>query len=321
MPTTQVTAGDLITAELMNEILARLANHDALLGQFGGAGTGTVTVPSLFGRSLSNAQATLTSPAQQLNLGSVIDADGVIINPAAQGAGARTVVGQNPPAGTRAAPLTSVDLLVSASGSAGGPSVPVLPIINQIVPTSAAVNSQITIFGANFAASPAGNTVRFNNVPGVVSALSNSQQLFVTVPPGIPNAPSAPGNPALNGVEVSVTSSGNTTATPGTISVTAPVPSQPTVTATVPAPPSLVVVNNTITITGTNFSATQAQNSVTIGGVNAPIVNSNTTQIVATAPLVSGLPSVGSIRTNVPLIVTVNGTSSLPFLINMTRTS
>lgn len=321
MPTTQVTAGDLITAELMNEILTRLANHDALIGQLGGAGSGAIVVPSLFGRSLGNAQSTLTAPSQQLNLGSVIDADGVIINPAAQGMGARIVVGQNPTAGTRVAQLTSVDLLVSGSGTGGGPGVPVLPIINQIVPSSAPVNSQITIFGSNFASSPAGNTVRFNDVPGTVSPLSNSQQLFVTVPPGIPNAPTAPGNPALNGVAVNVTSNGNATAQSGTISVTAPVPSQPTVTATVPAPPSLVIVGNSITITGTNFSSTQAQNSVTIGGVNAPVVSSNTTQIVATVPLVSGLPSVGSIRTNVPLIVTVNGTSSLPFLINMTRTS
>lgn len=319
MPNTNhVNPGDLITAQLMNEILQRLANLDALVGQAGGSGSATVTVPVLYGRTLTDVQSILASPAQQLNLGSILDAGGNAVNPNAQGSGNRIVIGQMPQPGTRVAPQSSVDLLLAAPQSSG-PSQPSLPIVNQITPSSAPVGSQITIFGSNFAPLHTANTVRFNGVTGNVQSTSNTQQLFVLVPAGIPNAPNAPGGPALTGVQVTVTTSAGTSATPGVITVTAPVPSAPTITGTNPQPPQSAIVGQSLTITGTNFSTTPSQNAVTIAGTPAPVTSATPTQLVVTVPMISGLNNIGDTRNNVPVVVTVNAVASPSRSINVTR--
>lgn len=317
MPTTtQVTTGDLITAELMNEILSRLASHDALIGQMGGAGSTTVVVPTVYGRTLTDARTILLAPSQQLGLGTLIDTDGNFVDPNAQGAGLRMVVGQTPQPGTRVAPQSSVDLLIAATASSGGANQPAPPTVSQITPTSQAVNGTITILGSNFAPLHTANTVRFNGVAGtVLAANSNPQQLSVVIPASIPNAPTAPGMPALPNVEVTVTTSAGT-ATASPITVTAPVPSTPTISDVAPKP---AIVGNTLVISGTNFGSSPAQINVTIGGVAATVGGVTASTINVTVPMISGLNSVPSTRNNVPLVVTASGVASNPFSITVTR--
>ncbi|HYI13092.1 MAG TPA: IPT/TIG domain-containing protein [Thermoanaerobaculia bacterium] len=319
MTTTQVNAGDLITAELMNEILTRLGQHDALLGQIGGAGPQTIVVPAVYGRTLTDARAIITAPTAQLAFGSVIDAAGNVVNPNLSQSLLLPVISQMPPAGTRVAPQTSVDLLVAAT-SPSGPSQP-LPSVNSITQSSAPVNSEIDIFGANFASLFSLNTVRFNGQPGTVSATSNTQHLIVRVPATIPGAPNAPGGQPLAGVAVSVATPAGTAASSPTITVTAPVPTAPTITATNPAPPNPAIVTGSLVITGTNFSATQGQNSVTIDGLNAPVTLAGPTSLTVTVPLISGLNTIPSTRNNVPVVVRVSAIASNTATINVTRLS
>jgi IPT/TIG domain len=321
MPTTQVTAGDLITAELMNEILARLANHDALLGQFGGAGTGTVAVPSVFGRTLTDARAIITAPTAQLVFGAVIDTQGNVVNPNLSQSLLLPVLGQTPAAGSRVAPQTAVDLLVAGAQSGGGPSTPALPSINTITQSSAAVGSEIDVFGANFNALPSLNTVRFNGQLGTVSLTSNTEHLIVRVPNTIPGAPQNPGNPPLANVVVSVATPAGPAPTTRTITVTAPVPSTPQISGTAPAPPNPAIVGNALIINGSNFGSSNAQNTVTLGGTPCNVTNSSPTSLTVTVPLLSGLNSVPSTRTNVPLVVVVAGNTSNTFSITVTRLS
>lgn len=318
MPTTQVTAGDLITAELMNEILARLANHDALIGQ--GAGAGTIVVPSVFGRTLTDARAIITAPTAQLVFGAVIDTQGNVVNPNLSQSLLLAVLAQTPSAGSRVAPQTAVDLLVAAA-SAGGPSAPVLPSISTITQSSAAVGSEIDIFGANFNALPSLNTVRFNGQPGTVSLTSNTEHLIVAVPNTIPGAPQNPGNPSLPGVVVSVATPAGPAPTTRTITVTAPVPSTPQISGTTPAPPNPAIVNGTLVINGSNFSATALQNTVTLSGTPCTVTNASPTSLTVTVPLIAGLNSIPSTRTNVPLVVVVAGNTSNTFSITVTRLS
>ncbi|HEX6096512.1 MAG TPA: IPT/TIG domain-containing protein [Thermoanaerobaculia bacterium] len=317
MPTTQVSAGDLITAELMNEILARLANHDALIGQ--GAGAGTILVPSVFGRTLSEARTIITAPTAQLVFGAVIDTQGQVINPNLSQSLLLPVLSQTPSAGSRVAPQTVVDLLVA--GQSGGPSTPTLPSISTITQSSAAVGSQIDIFGSNFNALPSLNTVRFNGQPGTVSLTSNTEHLIVTVPNTIPGAPQSPGNPPLSNVTVSVATPAGQAPTTGTITVTAPVPSAPQISGTAPAPPNPAIVGSSLVINGANFSSTNAQNNVTLDGVPCGVTNASQSSLTVTVPLINGLNSIPSTRTNVPLIVAVAGTNSNIFSISVTRLS
>ena len=318
MPTTtQVTPGDLITAELMNEILSRLASHDVLIGQMGGAGSTTVVVPTVYGRTLTDARTILVAPSQQLGVGTLIDTDGNFVNPNAQGAGLRMVVGQTPQPGTRVAPQSSVDLLIAAVAGSGGSNQPSSPSISQITPGSQAVNGTVTIFGSNFAPLHTANNVRFNGVSGtVLAANSNTQQLSVVIPSGVPNAPSTPGMPALANVQVSVTTSAGTGTAPNPITITAPVPSTPTISEALPQP---AVVGNPLVITGTNFGSSPAQITVTIGGVAAAVTGVTTSTINVTVPMISGLNNIPSTRSNVPLVVTASGVASNAFPITVAR--
>ncbi len=318
--TPQVSPGDLITANLWNQILNRLDLIDATIGSLGGVGSLTIVVPIVYGRTLADARSILTAPAQQLNLGSVLDTKGTVVSPNAPGSASLVVIAEMPPAGTRVAPNTSIDLLVAAQGSGGGGPQP-LPVINLILPASAPVGSQVTINGANFAVLNTANTVRFDTQTAVVSPLSNDQQLIVTVPTGITGAPVNPGDPAKTGVPVTVVTPAGPTAVPGVITVTAPVPSTPTITTTNPTPPSPAIVGNSLVITGTNFNATPSQNNVTIGGTAATVTNASTTSLTVTVPLITGLNTIPSTRTNVPLIVTVNAIASNAFSITVTRLS
>lgn len=317
-PITQVSPGDLITADLMNQILSRLGQLDGLVGQLGGAGGGPIVVPTLYGRTLSDARSIISNPAQQLTLGSVLDTAGNVVNVNTPQVGLLIVVSQAPQPGTRVAAQTSIDLLIAAQGGGGG-SAPSPPSISNITPASAAVNSPVTIFGANFNQTPSLNTVRFDGVPGTVSNISNTQQLVVTVPTGIPGGPVNPGDPQKAGVSVTVSTPAGPAPNPGTITVTAPVPSTPTISGTTP---QTAVVGQPLVITGTNFSTTPAQNTVTIGGTVANVTSAPTTQSLTVAvPLISGLNTVPSSRSNVPLVVTVNNIASVPFSISVARLS
>ena len=70
MPTlpSEVQPGDIISSELMTEILSRLSQlSDAVL-------TGTQSVPNLIGLSLTDARTLIQQPSLQLALGFVVDA-------------------------------------------------------------------------------------------------------------------------------------------------------------------------------------------------------------------------------------------------------
>jgi hypothetical protein len=278
-----VQRGDLITAEWMNQWRDKLIEIDGLVQQLSGSvGSGTVTVPNVFGRTLSAARAILTQPAQQLALGSVIDAFGVLVNPSQAGAGALVVLSQVPVAGARTFPGAAVNLVVAAQpGSSSQPAVP--PQINQIVPGSQTVGGPIQIRGSGFQGSASGVTL--DNIPAQVLATSTITTLFLTVPPGIPGAPTAPGQAGKPGVVVTVTNPDATFAT-STMTVTAPLANPLTLGTITPNPASGLVA---VTIPGAGFSTTAAQNQVRFDGVLAAVPSSATaTQLVVTVP--SGIP-------------------------------
>jgi RHS repeat-associated protein len=165
------------------------------------------------------------------------------------------------------------------------------PVIASFTPSSGPPGTQVTISGSNFGATSATDTVSFNGVAAVVGAPSTYSTIYATVPAA---ATTGPITVVVNGL--SATSSTN-------FVVTTP---PPTVTGFSPASGP---VGTSVTVNGTNFSATPSANIVTFNGTAATVTTATTTSLVALVP--SG-------ATTGPISVTVNGqsaTSSSSFVV------
>ncbi len=163
--------------------------------------------------------------------------------------------------------------------------------ITSFTPTSGPVGTTVIITGTNFSTTPANNTVRFNGTTAVVTA-STATSITTTVPTG-----------ATTGT-ISVTVAGNTATSTSNFTVTTP---SPTITSFTPTSGP---VGTTVTITGTNFSATPANNIVYFGATRGTVTAATSTQIEVTVP-------VGA--TFQPISVLVNGLVTYtrqPFIVN-----
>ncbi len=309
---TQIRPGDVISSDLMNAIL------DALT-QLQGNVSGTQTVPNFFGSLLSDARTAILLPSRQLALGFTFDVSGASIDPFASSNAALIVLNQSPSAGVRVPPGTPVNLLVSRSGTSTPPPTPNPPTITRtesiggVAASSFAVGASLVVVGINFSATPSQNTVTFNNVPAasvMVDPADPTRRLIVTVPTGIPGAPTTSGGRALSNVTLRVQTPNGAPATT-TLTITAPVAGQPTIADIAPV---TQFEGSDITITGTNFTQTA---QVSIGNTAATVVSRTATTIVATVPNIPSIipgppvavPVVVSIPANPnPLEVTFAGT-------------
>jgi hypothetical protein len=256
---TQVTAGDLITAELMNEILARLGSVEGKVVVSPG---GAVTVLSFVGQQLSATRTTLIAPTTQLSLGFVINAAGEGVDLAAADSGALIVINQVPPGGTKVNAGTPISLVVSSAGSGSASQSKPKPKITSVTPEKVNAGLQVQIIGENFALSRFQNEVFFNGFRGPdPTSASGPTSLFVVVPKNLPNVPSGTAELAVT-IKV-VTPEGDSTLS-GKLVVLAALPgpdfavteiSPGSVTANATTPPD-------ITIKGSGFNATIASNIV-----------------------------------------------------------
>ncbi|MGH9202621.1 MAG: IPT/TIG domain-containing protein, partial [Vicinamibacterales bacterium] len=164
---------------------------------------------------------------------------------------------------------------------------PIPPSLTSLNPTSGPVNWPVTLSGSNFGATQGSSTVTFNGTPATATSWG-ATSIGVTVPAGATTGP----------VVVTV----NGAASNG---VTFTVIPPPAITST--APPS-AHRGETVTISGTNFLATQGSSTVTFNGSTATPTNWNDTTIVTTVP---------STGTTGPLVVTVSNQPSngLPFTV------
>lgn len=300
----EVKPGDLITAEQMN-VLIRAIN--ALSKQ---APTGTVNVPLLLGRTISDTRALLALPGTQLALGVIIDANGLQLDPLDARVQARVLIGQTPAPGDAVYPGTTLTLI--AAGVSGGavtqaPAVKISSLDKQ----SVAVDDALGINGTNFAAPLSNNVVTFNNVPGLILLNQSTANLLqVKVPAGIPNAPTQPGQQPLSGVVVKV-AAGQTSSDSTVVTILPPVSTKPTIAKIEPIDGQLL--GQKITITGTNFGNDINQAKVFIapqgaltGGTPAPVTTPfNATTITATLPnSLPGLTPMNTMGFNVRVEIT-----------------
>jgi hypothetical protein len=180
------------------------------------------------------------------------------------------------------------------------------------------MNGAMSINGSNFAQLFSDNVVKFAGVAATVLPSSVGNRLDVVVPAGIPGAPTTPGGAALPGVIVTVQVPGGAVAQT-TVTINPP-PGSPIPIIVPPLSPSTGIVGSSVNITGNNFAATAAANTVTFDGkagtvtaVN-PAAGGASTLTVTVPTNIPGLLSSGSNRTDVPVIVRVNNVDSVPFI-------
>ncbi|MBX2964146.1 MAG: gliding motility-associated C-terminal domain-containing protein [Cyclobacteriaceae bacterium] len=165
------------------------------------------------------------------------------------------------------------------------------PTITSFSPLSGNVGTTVTITGTNFAPVPANNIVEFNGIAANITA-STTTSITTTIPTG-----ATTGKITVIADCIGVQSSTN---------FIIGAPSVPTITSFTP---SSGPVGTTVTITGTNFSTTLADNTVRFNGTIATVTASTTASITTTVP-----PS----ATTGPITVMVAGntaTSSTNFIV------
>lgn len=136
------------------------------------------------------------------------------------------------------------------------------------VPATGFAGQQVAISGIGFSATTAQDTVKFNGTTAtVISATSN--QVVVTVPAAATSGP------------ITVTSPAGTATAPGVFTVTATPPANPIIAGFSPISGGS---GDSVTISGSNFAASPAGETVTIGGVRATVASTTTTSIRVTVP-------------------------------------
>ena len=139
----------------------------------------------------------------------------------------------------------------------------VLPVVNNLSPTSGSVNTAITIDGSNFDTDPNNLFVNIGGLPVTVLSASLTQ-IAAVVPPGVVTG-------ALTVALGALTAS----ATP-TFTVL------PTLDAI--SPSGTLVWDQTVTLTGTGFSATPTQNAVFFSTSSASVTAATPTSLTVTVP-------------------------------------
>lgn len=163
-----------------------------------------------------------------------------------------------------------------------------IPAVTEFTPDRGPIGTVVTIAGANFGATPAANTVRFNGTLATVSSAS-ATQLVATVPAGA----------TTGAISVQTTAGTGTSAQSFTVTGSATGLPPPTVSG---ISPTSGIVGASITVSGTNFNTTPGMTKVYLNQTLAVIQSITATSISITVPQQTGS---GRIR-----VVTLSGTAS-----------
>ncbi|MHC1703734.1 MAG: IPT/TIG domain-containing protein [Tenuifilaceae bacterium] len=182
------------------------------------------------------------------------------------------------------------------------------PTITSFTPSSGLAGSSVTITGTNFGATQGTSTVKFGATTATATSWSATQ--IVATVPSITD-----GNYTL-----SVTTSAGTVNSSTQFTVTTA--TTPTITSFTP---SSGLAGSSVTITGTNFGATQGTSTVKFGATTATATSWSATQIVATVPSITAgnytlsvTTSAGTVNSSTQFTVT---TATTPTITSFTPSS
>jgi hypothetical protein len=285
-PNTKLIAQDAIQAVAgvasASATFSPSANGGAALAAFKAASGGGPAGPSI--TSLNPASGAVGAPVTiaGANFGasqgtSTVTFNGISATPTSWGA---TSIAVPVPTGA-----TTGNVVVSVGGIASNGAVftvtPTAPSITSLTPNNGLVGTSVTIAGANFGATQGTSTVTFNGTSATPTSWS-ATSIAVPVPTGATtgNVVVTVGGIASNGVAFTVTST------------------SPSITS---LNPTNGPVGTSVTITGTNFGASQGTSTVTFNGTSATPTSWSTTSI--TVPVPTGATT-GSV------VITVGGVAS-----------
>ena len=166
------------------------------------------------------------------------------------------------------------------------------PTIASFNPTSGVVGATVTITGTNFNTTAANNIVKFNGTTATISGTPTATSITTTVPSG-----------ATTGT-ITVTAGGQTATSSTNFTVTSPTIAS--------FNPTSGLVGATVTITGTNFNTTAANNIVKFNGTTAIATASTSTSIT------TSVPSGATIGTISVAVNSVTATSATSFVVEST---
>lgn len=136
----------------------------------------------------------------------------------------------------------------------------------HFTPKQGPVGAVVTIYGTSFSSTPSQNAVTFNGVAATVTSASPTQ-IVTTVPAG-----ATTGLIAVTTASTTITSSTSFTVTTSTA---------PTITSFTP---TIGTPTTAVSISGTNFESTVANNSVTFNNSYALLSSANATTIATSVP-------------------------------------
>jgi hypothetical protein len=175
-----VKAGDLITSDLINKMIALLQGAPS-------APTG-VPAPNLFGLTLGQAVSLLRGSTSSVQLGGILDVFGTSVAPTDPIKIGLLVVGQSPSWGVVVPAGTGVNLVIAAAVAISPSKVPT--ITGFLPATGQSVGLTLDIIGTNFDTLATNNVVTIGGVVATIqnSTSNNAQNLLVTVPVGADTA-------------------------------------------------------------------------------------------------------------------------------------
>jgi len=176
----RVRPGDLITSDLINAIIANIAELNTALAGIGGAGL--VVVPNTIGKTLAEARAIISNPTTHLNMGGIIDVTGQSVSAVADEAQVRRVVSQAPVPGARVISATALSLVLTIRpGTGGSGTTPSdAPVIQSVA--TGRIGDVVAINGNNFELAREDNDVLFAGVPAETPLTATKTMLTVRIP-------------------------------------------------------------------------------------------------------------------------------------------
>jgi uncharacterized protein (TIGR03437 family) len=160
---------------------------------------------------------------------------------------------------------TGPDFTITDDGSGGGNT----PSIGGISPTEGPTGTEVTITGENFGPNAEDNTITFNGTEANINSASETE-LVAVVPDDATTGPVAVtvGGQTTTGPEFTVTDNGSEGDAPTVDTID----------------PTEGPVGTSVTISGSNFSNTAAENTVTFGGTEASVSAASASELTVVVP-------------------------------------
>src|SRR3984957_20556152 len=140
--------------------------------------------------------------------------------------------------------------------------------ITDFIPNNGPIGTTVTIYGTGFSTTASQNTVKFNGTTATVTSSTNTQ-IVTKVPTG-----------ATTGT-ISVTSPGGSAVSTSSFTVTT-TNGLPTVTS---FSPTIGVPATPVTVTGTNYNTTPANDAAQFNGASSPVTAATSTTLSTTVPV------------------------------------